>query len=165
VAIARALVLEPDLLVCDEPTSALDLSVRAQIVNLLGELRARFGLALLFISHDLAVVRRLTDEIAVMYLGRVIERAPAQQLFEAPQHPYSKALLSAVLAPRPGAQEERIVLAGEPPSPLAPPTGCAFHPRCFARERVAQGRCERESPELSARGAMRACACHLTDAP
>jgi len=165
VAIARALVLEPDLLVCDEPTSALDLSVRAQIVNLLAELRTRFGLALLFISHDLAVVRRLADEIAVMYLGQVVERAPALQLFDAPHHPYTKALLSAVLAPRPGAQAERIVLSGEPPSPLAPPSGCAFHPRCFARERAPQGLCERETPELAARGAQRVCACHLPHAP
>jgi oligopeptide/dipeptide ABC transporter ATP-binding protein len=162
VAIARALVLEPRLLVCDEPTSALDLSVRAQIVNLLADLRARFGLALLFISHDLAVVRRLVDEVAVMYLGRIVEQAPRDALFRAPQHPYTQALLSAVVSPHSQDERGRIVLAGEPPSPLAPPPGCAFHPRCFARERVPGQRCESEDPQLLASGPRRRRACHLT---
>lgn len=127
VAIARALVVEPDLLVCDEPTSALDVSVRAQILELLGELRARFGLSLLFVSHDLAAVRRVCERVAVMYLGRIVEIGPCEQILERPQHPYTKALLSVVPESK---QLEQQILVGETPDPRNIPRGCRFHPRC-----------------------------------
>ncbi len=160
VAIARALVSQPDLLVLDEPTSALDVSVRAQVVNLLVELRARFGLAYLFVSHDLAVVRRVADELAVMYLGRIVESGPREQLLSAPAHPYTRALLAAIpeLVTRPVAPPEP--LEGEPASPLSPPTGCAFHPRCPRRYEVPGERCSRELPLLAPHGPSFA-ACHL----
>jgi oligopeptide/dipeptide ABC transporter ATP-binding protein len=159
-AIARALVTEPELLVCDEPTSALDVSVRAQIVNLLAELRERFGMALLFVSHDLAVVRRLCARIAVMYAGRIVEEAPREDLFRAPAHPYSRALLDAVPSGDPLRPNVPTPLAGDPVSPLAPPPGCAFHPRCPRADEVSGNRCSRESPRLvSASGAR--VACHL----
>lgn len=161
VAIARALVLEPELLVCDEPTSALDLSVRAQIVNLLADLRQRFGLALLFISHDLAVVRKLVDEVAVMYAGRVVEQASRDALFSAPRHPYTRALLSGVVTPHEHERRERIVLSGEPPSPLDPASGCSFHPRCPARADAPGEVCERDQPTLLALEHGRLRACHL----
>ena len=165
IGIARALALEPDLIVCDEPVSALDVSIQAQIINLLRDLQRRFNIAYLFISHDLSVVRHISDRIAVMYLGRVVEIADRDRLFADPQHPYTKALLSAV--PHPDPQHERlrqrIVLEGDVPSPYSPPSGCTFHPRCPSRSEVPEDRCARESPELieiEGRTARR-CACHL----
>lgn len=130
VAIARTLVMDPQCIICDEPVSALDVSIRAQVLNLLAELQQRLGLTYLFISHDLSVVGHVADRVAVMYLGRIVETADTDSLFSAPAHPYTKALLSAVPVPDPDRQPERIPLAGDLPSPLAPPPGCPFHPRC-----------------------------------
>ncbi|HTO69884.1 MAG TPA: oligopeptide/dipeptide ABC transporter ATP-binding protein [Myxococcota bacterium] len=157
VGIARALALEPKLIVADEPVSSLDVSIQAQILNLLLELQQRFGLAYLFISHDLRVVRHLSRRVAVMYLGRVVERAAADALFAAPQHPYTQALLSAVPVPEPGAGRRRQVLTGDVPSPIAPPSGCPFHPRCPK----AIERCSHEVPALREVRPSHFSACHL----
>ncbi|MBN8188103.1 ABC transporter ATP-binding protein [Salipiger thiooxidans] len=156
VVIARALATDPALLVCDEPVSALDVSIQAQVVNLLRDLQETTGLAMVFISHDLKVVRNLCDRVAVMYLGRIVEEGPAEALFARPRHPYTQALVSSV--PVPGrALDSRIILQGEPPNPAARPSGCAFHPRCPMAEPMCRG----AVPGLRATAPGRASACHL----
>jgi peptide/nickel transport system ATP-binding protein len=145
IAIARALSTEPKFLVCDEPVSALDVSVAAQVINLFLDLRARMRLSCLFISHDLAVVARVADRIAVMYLGKIVEEGPGEAVIARPLHPYSVALLSAVPVPDPSSGRARIVLAGEPASGVCPPPGCPFHPRCP----IARPRCAEEIPPLA----------------
>lgn len=152
IGIARALALSPKFIVCDEPVSALDVSIQAQILNLLDDLQQEFGIAYLFIAHNLAVVEHFSDEVAVMYLGRIVERAPAERLYANPKHPYTVALLSAVPEPDPRPTRRRIVLAGEAPSPANPPAGCPFHPRCpLTRQRAAEG-ADRDVVELTFAG-------------
>lgn len=158
IAIARALMLEPDVLVLDEPVSALDISIQAQVLNLLADLQEKHNLAYLFISHDLSVVKHIADDVMVMYLGRVVEQGQRDAIFANPQHPYTKALLSATPTPDPTRKRERLILKGELPSPLNPPTGCTFHPRCP----IAFDRCSKENPVLVQRGKINA-ACHALD--
>lgn len=158
IAIARALMLDPEILVLDEPVSALDISIQAQILNLLADLQERHNLAYLFISHDLSVVKHIADHVMVMYLGRVVEQAARDDLFANPQHPYTQALLSATPTPDPQRKQKRIILKGELPSPLSPPSGCTFHPRCPIAFEI----CPRVSPPLLRRGNTSA-ACHALD--
>ncbi len=155
IAIARALMLRPKVLVLDEPVSALDVSIRAQVLNLLVDLQQELGVAYVFISHDLGVVRHMADDVMVMYLGKVVEHAPRDALFEAPQHPYTRALLSATPTVDPKARRERIILRGELPSPISPPAGCAFHTRCPLVMPV----CSKRAPVLQASGAGHRVAC------
>jgi peptide/nickel transport system ATP-binding protein len=161
IGIARALAPGADLLVCDEAVSALDVSVKAQIVNLLADLQAELGLAMLFISHDLAIVEHMTHRVAVMYLGRIVEIADRRSLFGHPRHPYTRALLSAVPVPDPLAQRRRIVLGGDVPSPIDPPPGCRFHTRCP----YVFDRCRRDEPLLRIVAPGQQAACHLDDLP
>ena len=165
VVLARALMTEPNLLVCDEPISALDVSIQAQVVNLLLDLQDRLGIAYLFISHDLRVVRQVSHDVAVMYLGRIVEQGEAESLFAEPAHPYTRALVSAIPVTGDGSRRERLLLQGDPPSPVDVPTGCAFHPRCpFA---VAQCRSERPKLEPLPGGQPggRRVACHRVGEP
>ena len=157
ICIARALAAEPDLIICDEAVSALDVSVKAQIVNLLQDLQKELGLALLFISHDLAIVEHMTHRVAVMYLGKIVELAERRELFSAPLHPYTKALLSAVPVPDPQKKTQRTVLQGDVPSPIKRPSGCHFHTRCP----VALERCKTEAPAQTVLGSGRMVSCHL----
>ncbi len=160
VVLARALVLKPSLLVCDEPISALDVSVQAQVINLLDDLRQQMNLTMLFISHDLRVVRHICDEVAVMYLGRIIEQGSAKEVLSHPAHPYTRALISAVSTP--GAKHAtagsgRIILKGEPPNPVDVPTGCSFHPRCA----MATAHCKTSAPAVTRLGESHTVSCHL----
>jgi oligopeptide/dipeptide ABC transporter ATP-binding protein len=157
IGIARALSVEPDFIVCDEPVSALDVSVQAQVLNLLESLQRRLGLAYLFIAHDLSVVEHVSDRIAVMYLGRIVEMGDAAAVINQPRHPYTRALLSAVPVPEPGAKRERIVLLGDVPSPSDPPPGCPFHPRC--QHPLKDADCASVTPPLAEKGPLHFAAC------
>lgn len=159
IGIARALALRPKFIVADEPVSALDVSVQAQILNLLLELKEGFNLTYLFISHDLSVVRYISDRIAVMYLGEIVEIGAADAIYAAPLHPYTQALMSANPDPDPHQRRKRIVLQGGVPSPIDPPSGCRFHPRCP----LAEARCRQDKPEFRDLGGGRSVACHLVD--
>jgi peptide/nickel transport system ATP-binding protein len=158
ISIARTLVLEPDLVICDEPVSALDVSIRAQILNLLEDMKTRYCLTLIFIAHDLAVVKAVSDRVAVMYLGKLCEIGPAEQVFQHPAHPYTSMLLQAIPLPDPNAVVPEGVIRGEPPSPIAPPSGCRFRTRCA----MAEARCAKEEPAMREIRSRQFVACHFT---
>ena len=156
ISVARALVLDPTLIICDEPVSALDVSVQAQVLNLLEDLKEKFGLTLVFIAHDLAVVKNISDRVAVMYLGKLCEVASSDDLYARPAHPYTNVLLDSIPEPDPDADHSVGKIVGEPPSPIAPPSGCRFHPRCAAATDI----CSREEPQLRSMGKGHFVACH-----
>ena len=163
IGVARALAVEPEFIVCDEPISALDVSIQAQVLNLLTDLRASLGLTYLFIAHDLSVVKHISDRVAVMYLGKIVEIGPPDQLYGAPGHPYTRALLSAVPVPDPAAERKRrrVILKGDVPSPVNPPPGCRFHTRCWLYERLGKPEnCRTIDPPLEAINGEHRAACH-----
>ena len=167
IGIARALVLEPDLVVCDEPVSALDVSIQAQVLNLLRELQGELGLTYLFVAHNMGVVEHISDRVAVMYLGKVMEVADRREMFRDPEHPYSQALMSAIPIPNPELRRQRVILRGDVPSPVNPPSGCRFHPRCQLRQSLGDPQiCATHEPPLIALGDVahgleHDCACHF----
>jgi oligopeptide/dipeptide ABC transporter ATP-binding protein len=162
IGIARALVLEPDLLVCDEPVSALDVSIQAQVLNLLKQLQRELGLTYLFVAHNMGVVEHISDRVAVMYLGRIVELAERQTLFRRQEHPYTEALMSAIPVPNPELRRQRVILKGDVPSPVNPPSGCRFNPRCQVRQQMGMPAiCAETVPPLIDLGGGHLCACHF----
>jgi peptide/nickel transport system ATP-binding protein/oligopeptide transport system ATP-binding protein len=162
IGIARALVLEPDLVICDEPVSALDVSIQAQVLNLLKSLQRELGLTFLFIAHNMSVVEHISDRVAVMYLGKMVELASREAIYRQPEHPYTQALMSAIPMPNPEARRQRVILKGDVPSPVNPPTGCRFHPRCQLRAQLdGPAICSEREPVFAELAPDHLCACHF----